>query len=133
MTYDNTCKYIAAQNPASFVRWLLPNIESTNIELLKTELPAEPLRADSLILLRVGDTILHLEFERLPYSVPPIPFRMLNYWVRLYGQYECKIEQVVIFLKRIDSHLVAVDSFQQQNTLHRYRVIRLWEQDSALF
>ena len=133
MAYDNTCKYIASQNPASFVRWLLPNEEFTTVEILKTELPAEPIRADSLILLRFGNTILHLEFEKLPYSDPPIPERMLNYWVRLYGKYRCKIEQVVIFLQRIDSPLVLIDRFQEANTIHSYRIIRLWEEDSELF
>ncbi|HEY9850329.1 MAG TPA: hypothetical protein V6D28_12765 [Leptolyngbyaceae cyanobacterium] len=92
MAYDNTCKYIASQNPASFVRWLMPNEEFTNVEILKTELPAEPIRADSLILLRLGNTILHLEFERLPYSDPPISERMLKYWLRLYEKYRCRIE-----------------------------------------
>ncbi len=133
MAYDNTCKYIASQNPASFVRWLLPNDEFTTVEILKTELPAEPIRADFLILLRFGNTILHLEFEKLPYSDPPIPERMLNYWVRLYGKYRCRIEQVVIYLQRIDSPLVFLDRFQVGNTVHPYRVIRLWEEDPASF
>jgi len=103
------------------------------VEILKTELPAEPIRADSLILLRFGNTILHLEFEKLPYSEPPISERMLNYWVRLYGKYRCRIEQVVIFLQRIDSPLVFIDRFQVGNTVHPYRVIRLWEEDPAPF
>lgn len=133
MAYDNTCKYIASQNPASFVRWLLPNDEFTTVEILKTELPAEPIRADSLILLRFGNTILHLEFEKLPYSDPPIPERMLNYWVRLYGKYRCRIEQVAIFLQRINSPLVFQDRFQVGNTVHPYRIIRLWEEDPAPF
>jgi len=133
LAYDNTCKYIASQNPASFVRWLLPNDEFTTVEILKTELPAEPIRADFLILLRFGNTILHLEFEKLPYSDPPIPERMLNYWVRLYGKYRCRIEQVVIYLQRIDSPLVFLDRFQVGNTVHPYRVIRLWEEDPASF
>lgn len=37
--------------------------------------------------------------------------------------------QVVIYLKSIDSELVFVDQFQNDNTSHRYRVIRMWEQD----
>ena len=115
------------------MRWLLPQEEFTTVEILKTELPAEPIRADSLILLRFGNTILHLEFEKLPYSDPPIPERILNYWVRLYGKYRCRIEQVVIFLQRIDSPLVFIDRFQVGNTVHPYRIIRLWEEDPAPF
>ncbi|MFB2834270.1 Rpn family recombination-promoting nuclease/putative transposase [Floridanema evergladense] len=133
MAYDNTCKYIASQNPASFVRWLLPNEKFTKVEILKTELPAEPIRADSLILLQFGNTILHLEFEKLPYSDPPIPERMLNYWVRLYGKYRCRIEQVVIFLEPTNSPLVFINRFEEANTIHSYRIMRLWEEESELF
>jgi predicted transposase YdaD len=55
MTYDNVCKYLAEQHPASFVRWLL-GIEAADVRVL-------------------------------------------------------------------------VNQFQVSNTLHRYRVMRLWEQD----
>lgn len=49
--------------------------------------------------------------------------------VRLYRQYECPIEQVVIFLKETTSVAAYVEQFSASNTQHRYRVIRLWEQD----
>lgn len=88
MAYDNICKYLAEQYPDQFVRWLL-STESENIQVLKTELSSEPIRADSIILLQIDNQILHLEFQTLPASEPPIPFRMLKYWVRLYDQYEC--------------------------------------------
>lgn len=48
-------------------------------------------------------------------------------------KYHCTIEQVVIFLKQTTSPEVYVDRFQVQNTLHKYRVLRLWEQESAPF
>ncbi|MDJ1185139.1 hypothetical protein [Roseofilum casamattae] len=99
MAFDNTCKFLATQNPLSFVRWLLPQINPTNVQVLKTELASEPIRADSLILLKVANTILHLEFERLPRNDVPLPERMIDYWLRLYRKYHCDIEQVVIFLK----------------------------------
>jgi len=128
---DNICKYLAEQYPAQFVRWLLAK-EAENIQVLKTELSVEPIRADSLILLQIDDQILHLEFQTLPYSQPPLPFRMLQYWVRLQAQYwGQEIVQVVIFLKQITSDAVYTDRYQNTNTEHRYRVIRLWEQDPA--
>jgi predicted transposase YdaD len=59
-----------------------------------------------------------------------MPFRMLQYLVRLQAQYPDKIiEQVVIFLKRTNSDAVFVDTYTSAYTTHQYRVIRMWEQD----
>ncbi len=60
---------------------------------------------------------------------PPLPLRMLDYWLRLYRQYRCPVEQIIIFLKPTTSEAVFVNEFTAANTWHRYRVIRLWEQD----
>jgi predicted transposase YdaD len=132
MTYDNICKYLAEEYPLNFARWLFPT-QATEIEVLKTELSLEPIRADSVTLLQSSNQILHLEFQTLPGSEPPLPLRMLDYWLRLYRQYRCPIEQVIIFLKPTTSEAVFVNEFSQANTWHRYRVIRLWEQDPAPF
>ncbi len=126
MSFDNICKYLAVEYPASFVSWLL-NLNTNDIQI-PTELKLDPIRADSLILLQANN-ILYLEFQTLPTSVPSLPLRMLDYWVRLYRQYECPIEQVVIFLKETTSVAAYVEQFSTSNTQHRYRVIRLWEQD----
>ncbi|PHM05881.1 Rpn family recombination-promoting nuclease/putative transposase [Nostoc sp. 'Peltigera malacea cyanobiont' DB3992] len=128
MTYDNTLKYLVEQYPEDFIRYLLAS-EATDIQILKTELNQEPIRADSVTFLQTANQILHLEFQTLPASTPPLPLRMLDYWVRLYRQYNCDIEQVVIFLKPTTSEAVFVDQFTARNTSHRYRVIRIWEQD----
>lgn len=130
MAYDNICKYLAEQYPAEFARWLSTE-EVTDIKVLKTELSVEPIRADSLTLLQTANQILHLEFQTLPAANPPLPLRMLDYWVRLKRQYGCHIEQVVIFLKSTSSDAVFINEFIDINTSHRYRVIRLWEQDPA--
>lgn len=130
MAYDNICKYLAEEYPAEFARWLLGR-EITEIQVLKTELSVEPIRADSLTLLQTRHKILHLEFQTLPASTPPLPFRMLDYWVRLKRQYWCAVEQVVIFLKPTTVDTVFTDEFVDTNTRHHYRVIRLWEQDPA--
>lgn len=132
MAYDNTCKYLAEKFPAAFIRWLLPIDEPTNIQVLKTELIQEPIRADSLVFLQTDRQILHLEFETRPYSDPPIAFRMLDYYVRLKRQYSCDINQVVIFLQQTASEQVFVSEYTDANTRHGYRVLRLWEQDPAL-
>ena len=132
MAYDNTCKYLAEKFPAAFVHWLLPIDEPTSVQVLKTELIQEPIRADSLVFLQTDNQILHLEFETRPYSDPPIAFRMLDYYVRLKRQYSCSINQVVIFLQQTASEQVFVSEYTDANTRHGYRVIRLWEQDPAL-
>ncbi len=77
-------------------------------------------------------TALNISVQTLPTSTPPLPLRMLDYWVRLYRQYNCDIEQVVIFLKPTNSEAVFVEQFTTRNTSHRYRVIRMWEQDPEL-
>ncbi|MEZ2240618.1 Rpn family recombination-promoting nuclease/putative transposase [Microcoleus sp.] len=132
MAYDNTCKYLAEKFPAAFVHWLLPIDEPTTVQVLKTELIQEPIRADSLVFLQTDNQILHLEFETRPYSDPTIAFRMLDYYVRLKRQYSCSINQVVIFLQQTASEQVFVSEYTDANTRHSYRVIRLWEQDPAL-
>ncbi len=132
MAYDNTCKYLAETYALSFIRWLL-NVEPQNVRVLKTEIIPKPLRAEALILLQIDDKIIHLEFQTLPYSDPPIPYRMLKYWTLLYGQYWCEIEQIVIFLQETNSELVFQNKFQEQNTTHSYRTIRMWCEDTAPF
>jgi len=77
LAYDKICKYLAEEYPTEFARWLLAE-EITDIQVLKTELSVEPIRADSLTLLQTANQILHLEFQTLPASTPPLPFRMLD-------------------------------------------------------
>lgn len=130
MAYDNLCKYLVEQYPTDFARWLF-SAEVSDVTILKTELSLEPIHADSVTFLQTSNQILHLEFQTVPESDPPLPLRMLDYWVRLHRQYRCPVEQVVIFLKRSTSVLVFTNQFVAPNTWHRYRVIRLWEQNPA--
>jgi predicted transposase/invertase (TIGR01784 family) len=132
LNYDNACKYLAEQYPVEFVTWLL-SLESQDIQVLKTELTLEPIRADAVTFLQTANQILHIEFQTLPASNPPIPFRMLDYSVRLKRQYRCDVEQVVIFLQATNDEIVFTEDYQDRTTSHRYRVVRLWEQDSAPF
>ncbi|MFH7027767.1 MAG: Rpn family recombination-promoting nuclease/putative transposase [Heteroscytonema crispum UTEX LB 1556] len=132
MSYDNACKYLAEQYPGDFVRWLL-GVEPQKIEVLKTELTLEPIRADSVTFLRTSNQILHIEFQTLTTSNPSLSFRMLDYSVRLKRQYRCSVAQVVIFLQESTNEIAFTENYQDDTTIHRYRVVRLWEQDSALF
>jgi len=58
---------------------------------------------------------------------------MLDYWVRLYRQYQVPIIQVVIVLLPPTAGTVIQDYFQGGETQHRFRVMGLWEQDPQVF
>jgi predicted transposase/invertase (TIGR01784 family) len=128
LAYDNTCKYLAETYPAEFARWLLGS-DTTDVQVLKTELNLEPIRADSVIFLRVANKILHLEFQTLAQSTPSLDFRMLDYYTRLKRLYWCEIQQVLIFLQATSSELVYQTQYVDTNTIHNYRVMRLWEEE----
>lgn len=130
MSFDNICKYLTTEYPQQFVQGLLAS-NPTEIELLPTELSRDPIRADAVMQLRHPNQILHLEFQTSPESNPPLPLRMLDYWVRLYRQYELPIVQIVIFLKETTSNATYTNQLTVGDTQHRYRVVRLWEQNAA--
>ncbi len=119
MRSDNICKYLASKYPQQFARWLFAS-DASDIELLPTELSRDLSLADTVILLQNANRILHLEFQTLAESTPPLPLRMLDYWVRLYRQYSRPIEQVVIFLKETTSNAAKTDRLIVGNTQHRY-------------
>ncbi|MGJ5629232.1 Rpn family recombination-promoting nuclease/putative transposase [Nostoc sp. CALU 1950] len=130
--YDNLCKILAEKYPRDFTRWLL-NQEPRTVEILKTELSIEPIRADSVTFLQTENRILHLEFQTTIKSQKPISLRMLDYYVRLVRKYQVPVTQVVIFLQQTSDEIAFIEEYISEVTTHRYRVIRLWEQDSALF
>ncbi len=128
MPYDNLCKALVELHPLPFVRWLVGQTPEP-IQILKTELSVEPIRADFVSFLQVGSQILHLEFQTDP--DPNMPLRMLDYYVRLRRQYLCEIVQIILFLRPTQSPQVRVQEFISQTTRHHYRVIRLWEEPAV--
>lgn len=98
MAFDNACKYLSETYPREFATWILGEIP-TSVEILKTELSIEPIRADHVTFLRTTNQILHLEFEVEVEGEPPLPLRMLDYWVRLYRRYRLPVTQAIILLK----------------------------------
>ncbi|GBF79319.1 Rpn family recombination-promoting nuclease/putative transposase [Aphanothece sacrum] len=125
--YDSTCKFIAIQFTKDIATWLLGKpMELT--ELKPSELSLEPIRADSLIFLESEDLVLHIEFQTSPDE--DIPFRMLDYRLRIYRRYPQKeVIQVVIYLRKSDSELVRQNIFELSMSRHQFQVIRLWEVD----
>ncbi|MFN7949201.1 MAG: Rpn family recombination-promoting nuclease/putative transposase [Blastocatellia bacterium] len=127
MAYDNICKYLAEKFPREMAAWATGRTlaEVAEAEVLKTELGVEPIRADAAILLRLIGAILHLEFQTTPQSRPPLPLRMLDYWVRFFRLYSLPVTQVVVVLSETDEEIPT--EFRAPNTWHRYQVIKLWE------
>ena len=93
----------------------------------------EPIRADFVTFLQTENRILHIEFQTNPQSKPPIPFRELDYSVRLIRTYQVPVTQVVIFLQETNDLIVFTEEYVNETTRHRYRVIRMWEQEPELF
>jgi predicted transposase/invertase (TIGR01784 family) len=85
--YDNTCKFLVENFPTDFATWLLGKpIALTKLE--PSELSVDPIRADSVILLESSEVIVHLEFQTK--TDDTMPYRMANYYLRLYGKYPAK-------------------------------------------
>lgn len=121
--YDNLCKFLAEQFPTDFATWLLGQPVPLTI-LSPKELSNEPVRADSLIVQDPGNLVLHIEFQREPDI--EIPFRMLDYYVRIYRRFPDKeIRQLVVYLKKTSSPLVHKDNFTTKNVRHNFEAIRL--------
>ncbi len=128
MAFDNLCKLLSETYPDRFATWLL-GTPQVAVEVLKTELSIEPIRADSVIFLNLHGRILHLEFQTKIESDPPLPLRMLDYWVRLYRRHRLPVTQVVVLLLPPPPTTAIDTAFVVENTRHEYRVVRLWEED----
>ncbi len=129
--YDNTCKYLAEKFSADFATWLLGET-TTFTQISPSELSAEPIRADALILMESVNDILHIEFQTRGHVA--IPFRMTDYRLRGHKRYPNKtMYQFVVYLYENDSPLVYQNTFEISGLRHEFQVIRLWEQPVAAF
>jgi predicted transposase/invertase (TIGR01784 family) len=121
--FDNICKFLAETFPADFATWLLGQPVALT-ELSPAELSLEPIRADALILLQSDQIVLHLEFQTQPKA--DIPFRMIDYRLRVYRRFPQKqMQQAVIYLQQTTSALARQTHFTLENTRHEFTVIRL--------
>jgi len=128
--YDNTCKFLAETFPTDFASWLL-GTPITLTTLAQSELFAETIHADSVILLTSSQVVLHIEFQTTPRK--NIPFRMADYRLRLYRKFpEKQVYQVVIYLTPSKSSLVFTTEFNLGDLVHKFRVIRLWEESTEI-
>lgn len=150
MNQDNLCKSLIESNPRPFITWLFrESVAETQINILKTELSLEPIRADFVSFLEVGDQILHLEFQTQ--ADREMPLRMLDYYTRLYRQYRRPVQQVVLFLRSTTSphaqmitlkpqtQSIAIESFDygtltRQTCYHSqlYGPLQFWQRPQIL-
>ncbi|MGB5960511.1 MAG: DUF4351 domain-containing protein [Coleofasciculaceae cyanobacterium] len=131
MAFDNTCKYLSETYPASFVSWLFGTTPET-IEVLKTELTIEPIRADFVALL-AQQRMMQIEFQVKGETDPPLSLRMLDYWVRLHRSYRLPVTQYLVMLQYSTAAAQIESEFQLEGTRHRYQVVKMWEQDPEPF
>ncbi|MFM7578137.1 MAG: Rpn family recombination-promoting nuclease/putative transposase, partial [Microcystaceae cyanobacterium] len=129
--FDNICKFLAETFPTDYATWLLGEpIPLTKLE--PQELSLEPLRADSVIFLQAPNLVLHLEFQTKPRE--NLPFRMADYYLRLYRKFSPKnIHQTIIYLTPSNSEIVYQNQFITPQLTHRFHIIRLWEQPTETF
>lgn len=129
--FDNLCKFLVENFSDDFATWLLGE-QVTLTELSPKELSVEPIRADALILRQSEELILHVEFQTQPDV--KIPFRMTDYRLRGYRRFpEKRMLQVIIYLKKTNSEEVYKTTFELEQTIHRFQVIRIWEQSTEIF
>ncbi len=128
MSFDNTCKYLSETYPDRFVTWLFGTTPES-IEVLKTELSIEPIRADFVAHLPEEQRLLQIEFQVKGETDPPLPLRMLDYWVRLHRSYRLPVTQFLVMLKYSSAAAEVESEFHLEGTRHHYNVVRLWEQN----
>jgi len=66
-------------------------------------------------------------------SDPPIPLRMLDYWVRLHRLYRLPVTQVVILLLPPPDETVIETVFAVETTTHQYQVVKMWLEEPDRF
>ena len=86
-----------------------------------------------MTLLRTRGQILHLEFQTNWQSDPPIPLRLLDYWVRLHRLYRLPVTQIVVVLLPPSEGTTIETLFEVGSTRHEFQVVKLWEQEPDLF
>jgi predicted transposase YdaD len=74
-----------------------------------------------------------IEFQVQVITDPPLPLRMLDYWVRPHRRYRLSVTQVLVLLKPPAMGITIESEFRLEGTQHPYRVVRMWEEDPEVF
>jgi predicted transposase YdaD len=72
---------------------------------------------------------LQIEFQVKGETDPPLPLRMLDYWIRLHRSYRLPVTQFLVMLKYSSAAAEVESEFHLEGTRHSYQVVRMWEQD----
>jgi predicted transposase YdaD len=122
--FDTILKQLVASDAPAFAAWLL-GTEVAAVETLNIELPAESIRADSVFRVQQVDgtpIILHIEFQGRM-SRPSMPWRMLEYMMRLALQHQLPIQSVVLYL---DPGAGSQDNGRHQDLGFNSSVVLTW-------
>ncbi len=126
---DNLCKFLAERHPAQLVEWLF-GVRGVPVEIVKTELSREPVRADAAILLASTDELFHIEFQTTARSRAPLGLRMLDYYVGFQLRFPAQqIRQAMVVLH--DNGEPVPHGYESPAVSFRYLVLKLWEQSAA--
>ena len=125
---DNLCKALAEKYPEHYLKWLFGDVAGP-LEVVKTELPREPVRADAAMLVAGGDTLFHIEFQTTAQSETPLPLRMLDYYVGFKRRHPGKrIRQALVVLK--DNGEAIAERYAEDAVTCAYTVVKLWERNA---
>ena len=123
---DTLCKLLAEEYPAQFAHWLFGTRGKVKVE--KTELSREPIRADAVVFSSAEQETLHTEFQTTMKSDVALPLRFVDYYVGLKRKRpQRRVRQVLVVLKPTSEPIP--DHYEDECTVHRYTVVKMWEQD----
>jgi predicted transposase/invertase (TIGR01784 family) len=129
--FDTLSKFLADEYSQDISSWLLGKPVPLT-ELKPKELSLEPIRADSVVLLKSRRLILHGEFQTDP--DPQIGFRSADYSLRIFRKFpNRRLVQVIVYLRETHSPEVYKTTFQANQVTNTFQVIRLWEQPTEPF
>lgn len=129
-TTDTLCKRLAEEYPTQFAQWLFG--ATGQVEIVKTEISREPVRADSVIFSHDKNETLHIEFQTTMKTEVPMPLRLLDYYVGFKRQNpDRRVRQALVVLKPTNEEIP--DRYKDERTLHSYDVIKMWDQEPEVF
>lgn len=98
---DIILKQLISNGAPAFAAWLL-HAEVENVEALPGELPFEAVHADAVFRVQLASgaaVVLHVEFQGRS-SHRPMPWRMLDYMVRLALKHQLPIHSAVLYVEQ---------------------------------
>ncbi len=128
--YDTVCKRLVASDPMGFLQFA--GYTATSCQLVSSQVTYRQGDADGVI--RYGPPYRLAHFELQSTYDPQMGERMLSYDVALCAANRLEVDGVVILLRPEADGPNMNGYVHYDNLRYKYRIIRLWEQDTdALF